>query len=75
MIDASSFVQILADNSPILWSKYKDIIEEQRRLNDNPELYIGFEILAKEVDNYCLSKGLKSKMEAQSRLGSWADNP
>jgi hypothetical protein len=28
---------------------------------DNPELYVGMEILAREVDKYRISKGLKPK--------------
>ena len=51
----------IGDGTPIFWSKFKPIIEEMRRLDDNPELYIGVEILAEEVDKYRVSKGLKPK--------------
>ena len=63
LIDTSSFVQILADNSPLLWMKFGSLVEEMRIRNDNPDLYIGFEILAKEVDKYRISRGLKSYLE------------
>ena len=61
LIDASTFVRIIADQSPIVWSKFKPIVEKMRLLQDNPELYMGMEILAQEVDNYRISKGLKPK--------------
>lgn len=61
LIDASTYVRIIADQAPLVWSKFRDIIEEMRIVNDNPELYVGMEIIAVEVDKYRLSKGLKPK--------------
>jgi hypothetical protein len=66
LIDVSSFVQILADNAPVLWNKFGGIVKEMRVRIDNPDLYIGFEILAKEVDKYRISRGLKSYLEPTS---------
>ena len=48
--------------APIIWSKFKDTIEEQRVLFDNPEHLMGIEILAKESDKYRISKGLNPKI-------------
>ena len=62
LIDASMYVRIIADQAPLVWSKFRDIIEEMRIIHDNPELYIGMEILASEIDKYRLSKGLKPKI-------------
>ena len=64
LLDASTYVPYIADNAPIVWSKFKDIIEEMRIQWDNPELYIGMEILANKVDKYRISKGLKPKAGA-----------
>ena len=64
LIDVSTYVRIIADSAPIVWHKFGAIIEEMRRLQDNPELYIGIEILAREVDNYRLSKGLEPKVKS-----------
>jgi len=61
LIDTSTYVQYIGDNPPVIWSKFKDIIEEMRVRMDNPELYVGIEILANEVDKYRVSKGLKPK--------------
>ena len=61
LIDVSNHVQYTGDLDPIVWSKFKNIIEEMRIRMDSPELYIGMEILAKEVDKYRVSKGLKPK--------------
>ena len=61
IIDASTYVQYTMDNSPIFWGKFKPIIEEMRVRYDNPELYAGIEILAKETDMYRISKGLNPK--------------
>jgi hypothetical protein len=61
LVDASDFVHIIGDHSPLFWSKFKDIIGEMRTRYDNPELYIGIEFLASEVDKYRISKGLKPK--------------
>jgi hypothetical protein len=62
LIDASTYVQYSGDYSPIIWSKFKPIIEEMRLERDNPELFIGFEILANEVDRYRQSRGLKPRV-------------
>jgi len=62
LIDISTFVDYIGDNAPIMWNKFRDIIEEQRILFDNPELYVGIEYLAKEVEKYRLSRGMKAKV-------------
>jgi len=61
LIDASMYIRIIADQAPLVWSKFRDIIMEMRRIHDNPELYIGMEILAEEIDKYRLSSGLNPK--------------
>jgi len=62
LIDISTFVDYIGDNSPVMWNKFKDIIEEQRILFDNPELYVGIEYLANEVEKYRLRRGMKPKV-------------
>ena len=61
LIDARDYVRMIADQSPIVWSKFKDIILEMRRIQDNPDMYAGMEILAEATNNYRISKGLKPK--------------
>ena len=61
LIDISTYIRIIADQSPLFWNKFGKLIEEMRRVQDNPELYIGIEILARETDKYRVSKGLKPK--------------
>lgn len=61
LIDISTYIQVIGDNPPVIWSKFRSIIEEMRVRFDNPELYCGIEILAEEVDRYRVSKGLKPK--------------
>jgi hypothetical protein len=61
LIDAGTYARTISDQSPIVWDKFKDIIIEMRRRTDNPEQYIGMEILAKETDKYRESKGLKPR--------------
>ena len=61
LIDTSTYVQYIGDNPPIIWSKFKDIIEELRVQVDNPELYVGIEILAKEIEKYRARKGFTPK--------------
>jgi hypothetical protein len=61
LIDIISYVRTISDQTPLVWNKFKDVIYEMRRIYDNPELYIGLEILAKETEKYRLSKGLKPR--------------
>ena len=61
LIDVSTYVRMISDGAPIVWDKFKDIIMELRRIEDNPVLYSGMEILAKETDKYRISRGLKPK--------------
>ena len=61
LIDAGTYVRTISDQAPIVWSKFKDIIYEIRRRYDNPEQYIGLEILAKETDKYRMGRCLKPK--------------
>ena len=61
LIDAGTYARIISDQSPIVWNKFKDIVLEMRQIYDNPDLYIGMEILAKETDKYRVSRGLKPK--------------
>jgi hypothetical protein len=58
LIDISSFVQYIGSSPVFLWEKFKDIIETQRVLFNNPEHYIGIEILANEIIKYRSEKGL-----------------
>ena len=62
IIDISTYVSMISDGSPVVWDKFKDIIMEMRRLEDNPVLYSGIETLAEETDNYRISNGLKPKL-------------
>ena len=64
LIDISTYVNYVGDASPIIWNKFKPIIEKQRILFDNPEHYFGIEYLAQETDIYRKSKGLKQKKRA-----------
>ena len=61
LIDAGTYARTISDQSPLVWNKFKDIIYEMRRIYDNPEQYIGMEILAKETDKYRISKGLNPR--------------
>ena len=58
LIDISSFVKYIGDSPVFLWKKFKDIIETQRVLFNDPEHYIGIEILANEIDKYRSEMGL-----------------
>jgi len=61
LIDVGSYNRTISDQSPLVWNKFKDIIYEMRRRYDNPEQYIGMEILAKETNKYRVSRGLKPR--------------
>jgi hypothetical protein len=58
LIDTQSYVHYIGTTPPLVWKKFKDIIETQRVLFDNPEHFIGIEILANEVDKYRSEMGL-----------------
>lgn len=74
LIDISTYVQYIGDNTPIVWNKFKPIVMEMRKIYDNPELYIGWETLAAEVDKYRISKGLKPKNKEQLPLSTQDSN-
>ena len=61
IIDVSTYVRMISDEAPVVWDKFKEIILELRRIQDNPDLYRGMETLAEETDNYRIRKGLKPK--------------
>ena len=61
LIDVGTYCDMISDGAPIVWDKFKDIIVEMRRLEDNPKLYSGMEVLAIETDNYRISRGLEPK--------------
>ena len=65
LTNASTYVQYIGDGTPIFWGKFKPIIEEMRILSDDPEMYIGIEILSREVNKYRVSKGLKPKGQSK----------
>lgn len=62
LIDISTYIDYISDNAPIMWNKFNDLIEEMRILYDSPELFIGIECLANEVEKYRLSRGIKAKV-------------
>lgn len=74
LIDVSSYVQYIGDNTPLVWNKFKPIVLEMRKIYDNPEIYIGWETLAVEVDKYRISKGLKPKNKEQLPLSTLKSN-
>jgi hypothetical protein len=62
LIDVSTFIDYIGDNSPLMWNKFKDIIEEQRVLFDSPNFLIGIEYGAKAVEQYRLNRGMTPKV-------------
>jgi len=61
LIDISTYIDYISDNTPIMWNKFKDIIEEMRIAYNSPKLYNGIEYLANEIDNYRLGRGMTAK--------------
>ncbi len=57
LIDIRSYCQYVDTSAPLVWRKFKDIIETQRVAFDNKELFSGIEILANEIDLYRSSLG------------------
>jgi hypothetical protein len=62
LIDISTYVRVTGVLISVLWKKFGAVIEEMRRVQDNPEHLIGMEILARETDSYHKSKSLKPKL-------------
>jgi len=60
LIDVRALVDYTSGGSLYMWRKFKDIIEEIRRLYDMPDYLIGLEYLAGEVEKYRLSQGLET---------------
>ena len=57
LIDVKSYMEYIGDGPVMMWRKYRDIIMEYRRRFNNPVLYLGWEILAEEIDEYRISQG------------------
>jgi hypothetical protein len=60
LIDVRALFDYTSGGSLYMWRKFKDIIEESRRLYDMPEHLIGLEYLAGEIEKYRLSQGLET---------------
>ena len=60
LIDIRALFDYTSGGSLYMWRKFKDIIEESRRLYDMPESFIGLEYLAGEIEKYRLSQGLET---------------
>ena len=61
LIDISTYVRVTGFLIVELWKKFGAVIEEMRRVQENPEYLIGMEILARETERYHTSKALKPK--------------
>jgi hypothetical protein len=57
LIDVATYVEYLGDTPALMWKKYKGIVEEYRRGLNNPTWYLGWEILAKEIEKYREQQG------------------
>ena len=62
LIDIPTYHQYLGDGPILIWKHFKEIIEEQRARYDDPEQYMGMEIIANELDNYRMSLGLSPRL-------------
>jgi hypothetical protein len=60
LIDVRTIFDYTSGGSLYMWRKFKDIIEERRRLYDIPESFIRLEYLAGEIEKYRLSQGLET---------------
>ncbi len=60
LLDVRAIIDYVGDAPSYVWKKFKDIIEEMRRLYDSPEGFIGLEYLAGEIEKYRLSQGLET---------------
>ncbi len=60
LIDVRAIVEYTSGGALYMWRKFKDIIEESRRLYDRPEYLIGLEYLAGEVEKYRISQGFET---------------
>ncbi len=60
LIDVRALFDYTSGGSLYMWRKFKDIIEESRRLYHMPDYLIGLEYLAGEVEKYRLSQGLET---------------
>ena len=62
LIDIPTYHQYLGAGPILIWKHFKEIIEEQRARYDDPEQYMGMEIIANELDNYRMSLGLSPRL-------------
>jgi hypothetical protein len=60
LIDVRALFDYTSGGSLYMWRKFKDIIEEIRRLYHMPDYLIGLEYLAGEIEKYRLSQGLET---------------
>jgi hypothetical protein len=60
LIDVRTIFDYTSGGSLYMWRKFKDIIEEIRRLYHLPDYLIGLEYLAGEIEKYRLSQGLET---------------
>jgi hypothetical protein len=60
LIDVRALVDYTSGGSLYMWRKFKDIIEESRRLYHRPDYLFGLEYLAGEIEKYRLSQGLET---------------
>ncbi len=60
LIDARAMVDYIGYGPRLMWMKFKDIIEEYRRWYDMPQIFIGLEYLAGELEKHRLSQGLET---------------
>ncbi len=60
LIDVSALFDYTSGGALNMWRKFKDIIEENRRLYDLPEYLIGLEYLAGEIEKHRISRGFET---------------
>ncbi len=60
LLDVRAIIDYVGDGPYYVWKKFKDIIEESRRLYHLPDYLIGLEYLAGEIEKYRLSQGLET---------------
>jgi len=58
IFDIKTMIEYFGDVSFHMWNKYKPIIEETRRRQQNPENHVGLEYFANEIGKYRKSHGI-----------------
>jgi len=57
LVDVKTYMEYVGDSPVKMWGKYKEIVYEYRTRLKNPVMYLGWEILAEEIEKYRLQMG------------------